>query len=200
MLLAFISLGFAVLNSGFKEYYVYPDDGMDQVKVMWKTRNTGNVKRFELERSRNNKEYSTWKKLLVSGPLKDDQKFIEVDFSPMEGWSYYRLKEISKDGEEFLSHVVPVFLGIEKLERGERIVPGSIIDNDRHRMRLTDYDNKVAILVLRDKNGDEYLYDKKIRATNEGLFIEPPHALPKGEYVITASSINELNGLSIKVK
>lgn len=200
MLLSIILLGFTAVDSGFTEYYVYPDDGMDQVKVMWKTRPTDKVKRFELERSRNNKDYTPWKKLLVTGALKKDQKFIEVDFSPMEGWSYYRLKEISTDGEEFLSHVVPVFLGIEKLERGERIVPGSIIDNDRQRMRLTDYDNKIAILVLRDKNGDEYLYDKKIRATTEGLFIEPPHSLPKGEYVITASSINELNGLSIKVK
>lgn len=173
---------------------------MDQVKVIWKTKYSNNVKFFALERSRNNKDYSVWKKITVDGELKQDQKFIEVDFSPMEGWSYYRLKEISNNGDEFLSHVVPVFLGIEKLERGERIVPGSILDNNRNRMRLTDYDNKVAILVLRDKNGDEYLYDKKIRADYSGLFIEQPHTLPVGEYVITASSINELNGLSIKVK
>lgn len=192
--------GFALLQSGFQEYYVYPDDGMDQVKVIWKTKSSNNVKFFALERSRNNKDYSVWKKISVDGELQQDQKFIEVDFSPLEGWSYYRLKEVSNNGEEFLSHVVPVFLGIEKLERGERIVPGSILDNNRNRMRLTDYDNKVAILVLRDKNGDEYLYDKKIRADYSGLFIEQPHTLPVGEYVITASSINELNGLSIQVK
>ncbi|MEX2597345.1 MAG: hypothetical protein WEC59_10495 [Salibacteraceae bacterium] len=200
LMVVFMFAGFGIVESTFKEYYVYPDDSINQVKITWTTNSGDNVKRYELEKSRDNRTYVAWKKLLVSGPLKDGQKFLEVDFDPYQGWSYYRLRELLADGNSNFSHVVPVFLGIEKLQKGERIVPKSIVDDSKQRVSLFDYDKKMAILVLRDKNGDEYLYDKVIRSNEKGLYIENTDALPPGEYVITASSINELTGLAILVK
>jgi len=111
-------------------------------------------------------------------------KLFEIDFEPFDGWSYYRIREVTASGEENTTPFVPVFIGLELLQKAVSITPPSLFRDTRQKASLSQVDGKSFILVLQEQNGNEFLYDKPVRATTEGLYIQPGSGLPAGPYNI----------------
>lgn len=174
---------------------MYPDDTNGQVKVVWRPIKANATDFYELERSTDNKQYKVWKRTQATAA----SEYIEVDFEPLNGWSYYRIKETLKNGKEFHTACMPVFIGMSKLRKGVQIKPVSLLSEERKPLDLTQFNGKVYVIVLRDQNGVEHFYDKAIRANKDGLFIPANGVLKPGNYVITAASADDLVGLDMKV-
>lgn len=183
----------------FERFNVYPDDVNDQVKVSWAPKAGSKIKTYFLEKSSDNEQFVVWKK--TSG-LKEggvSSGLLEVDFEPYSGWSYYRIRELTQAGATNLTPAIPVFIGIERLRKGMRIRPESLVKDTRQKVSLSNYDGKSFILVLRYDKGDEFLYDKPIKANEIGLYVEPGSGLPAGRYTIAASSLESLIGMMILI-
>ena len=185
--------------SNFEEFYVMPDDENDQVKVTWAPKEGVAIKQYHLEKSSDNEHFTVWKKTkgLKEGSV--TSKHLEVDFEPFSGWSYYRIREVTASGETNYTPAIPVFIGLENLQKGVKIQAKTWVRDTRQKVSLSEFDGKSFILVLRDQNGDEFLYDKPIRANEVGLYVEPGSGIPKGPYLITASSLEKLIGMKILV-
>jgi hypothetical protein len=204
--LAYIALGclFLMLTSfninmeNFTEFHVYPDDVNDQLKVTWTPKQGAIAKMYYLEKSRDNDHFEVWKKS-KGEQINAQQRCFEIDFEPSGGWSYYRIRETTQSGQTNTTPAIPVFLGLEILQKAVRIMPETLVKDRRQKVSLSNFDGKSFILVLQDENGDEYLYDRPIRATEAGFYIEPGSGLPKGQYKIKASSLEKLIGMTILV-
>lgn len=192
-------MSFSVTMENFQEFFVLPDDAHDQVKVTWTPKEKVAVKNYYLEKSIDNVKFEVWKKTNGIASVESIRKLFEIDFEPAPGWSYYRIREELKDGK--VNHIpsIPVFIGIERLKKAMRIAPQSLVKDKRQKVSLSDYDGKIFILVLRDRDGYEYLYDKPIRVNSAGLYIEYGTGMPSGPYTIAASSLELLIGLTIFV-
>ncbi len=64
--------------------------------LTWKTANEQNVERFDVERSLDNKIFTTLSR--ISAKNGNEQIYQTVDEKPIAGVSYYRLKMLDKDG------------------------------------------------------------------------------------------------------
>src|SRR5687768_8869054 len=65
-----------------------------QVLLSWTTTASA-IEVYELERSRNGLEYATISRI---EPGSVNTEFMETDFTPLEGMSYYRIKVIDAQG------------------------------------------------------------------------------------------------------
>ncbi len=192
-------MAFNFSMENFQEFFVLPDDAHDQVKVTWMPKENVNVKFYYLEKSIDNVKFDVWKKSKGLDANASSQKLFEVDFEPAPGWSYYRIREELRNGKVNHTPAIPVFIGIERLKKATRITPQSLVKDKRQKVSLSNYDGKSFVLVLRDRDGYEYLYDKPIRVNSAGLYIEYGTGMPSGPYTITASSLELLIGLTIFV-
>ncbi len=114
-----------------QEYFVYPDDENDQVKIHWMPATDSEVKLYHLEKSHDNKVFDIWKE--IEAP-ETQFEMLEVDFDPYSGWSYYRMSQILNSDDTLHTPTIPVFLGLENLAKGEIMVPDEFLSekNDDH--------------------------------------------------------------------
>ncbi len=60
------------------------------------------------------------------------RKLFELDFEPLKGWSYYRIREELNNGKTNYTPSIPVFIGIEQLKKAMRIAPKSLVKDKRY--------------------------------------------------------------------
>ncbi|MDQ2753521.1 MAG: T9SS type A sorting domain-containing protein, partial [Bacteroidota bacterium] len=79
------------------------------VNVVWKTTNEVNTDHFTVERSSDTRNFAGLQTVGAKGNGSTSvESYAVTDFQPLTGTSYYRLKEVSKDGSVTYSNVVPV--------------------------------------------------------------------------------------------
>ena len=82
---------------------------------------------FIVLRSTDNKSFEMIDKVPAVGRKPDSQYYSINDNKPVAGTSYYRLKEVDKDGNFYLSTIVSVkFDGPTRSLKCTRILPGSL--------------------------------------------------------------------------
>src|ERR1044072_4214659 len=128
-----------------------------QVLLSWNPE-TANVKAYEVEKSKNGTDYVPFGKMQGSTVVTE---FIETDFMPYEGLSFYRLKMTNENGTITYSNVVPVKYDLN----GNPVSPVQ--------STATNSDNakeKSVLVVVRSAAGDEYY--SKVNVTSAGDPVE----------------------------
>ncbi len=77
----------------------------------WITANEVNCDYFDVERSPNGTAYNFVISQKGFGNSNAEQQYQTYDDKPLQGWNYYRLKQVDMDGRFRYSNVVPVFFG-----------------------------------------------------------------------------------------
>ena len=96
-----------------------------QVAIRWETASELNNKQFEVERSRDSRTFETIITRAGRGTTNATTVYNEVDRKPLNGLSYYRLKQVDLDGKTSYSTIVPVSF----LKAGEAIMyPNPVTD------------------------------------------------------------------------
>ncbi|GAB4380710.1 MAG: hypothetical protein Kow0075_12170 [Salibacteraceae bacterium] len=181
------------LGDEMVSFTAYAND--KHVRIQWTARAREQISLYLLERSSDGKSYEVFKQVPneSSGPASAD--FIETDFKPYPGWSYYRIRVVDNQGHESYTHSVPVFYGIHKLKSGTVMVPPRPGSTDKGtKIDLNRFNGQYAVFVLRDQNGQEFYFEAEIRVENNQLLLPTGQGMEPGQYVITACSKDPLVG------
>ncbi|NVO30315.1 T9SS type A sorting domain-containing protein [Hymenobacter lapidiphilus] len=96
-----------------------------QVAIRWETASELNNKQFIVERSRDSRTFETVLTRAGQGTTNATTVYNEVDSQPLNGLSYYRLKQVDLDGKTSYSSIVPVSF----LKAGEVVMyPNPVTD------------------------------------------------------------------------
>ncbi|MCB0402643.1 MAG: hypothetical protein KDD41_11205 [Flavobacteriales bacterium] len=132
-----------------------------------------------------------------------DMEYFYVDFMPLENLSYYRIVQVTETGDESLSNTIPVnYVLTEYNTAGVSLFP---ISTDGEAFKISNihweevFDHEI-LLVLRDKKGEEFYSKAVINIENEKIIAVPiEKQIPSGEYLITASSENQIYSQNITI-
>jgi len=174
----------------------------NKVNIQWTASERGKIQGFSLERSQDGKTFEAFKTISDEGKSPDKAEFLESDFEPLLGWSYYRIKLIRNSGKEFVTHSVPLFYGADRMKKGKLMVPDEISDeNDKpSSANAADYNGKRLVFILRNPGGEEFYFEETITYEDNQFFLPTTAVVPVGEYMITACTKTDLLGLNLTLR
>lgn len=170
----------------------------DKVDLKWITTNEINNDFFTIERSSDAKN---WEEIIItkgSGNSNSTIEYFETDFSPLEGVSYYRLKQTDFDGNFEFFNIIPV--KSKKKDLVTNIFPNPIVRGEELKILAENYNNNILI-VIRDIKGQEY-YSKAniVMEGNDFIAIPIANDIPAGIYLVTATSENQIYNQKLIIK
>lgn len=171
----------------------------DRVDFYWVTASEVNSSHFVVERSKNGEVWDEVVQVDAAGNSTSEIEYYDFDSEPLYGKSYYRLVQYDHNGDYEVFNVVPV----ENLEGG--LVAFDIFPNpttaDNINLSFKGFEGKEVLVVLRDISGKEYYSKVEIVDTeNEIHAYSADLTIPKGIYLITASSEDELYSQKIIIE
>ncbi len=175
----------------------------DQVDIEWVTSTEINNDFFTIERSKDGKK---WKKIAIvvgAGNSNQTRNYFEVDYEPIKGVSYYRLKQTDFDGKYERFNIVPVRY-VQDVVSDNGVIslfPSPVRHGETVNVEFTNIFEEELLVVMRDIKGREF-YSKMIMNVEDGKLIGVPieSTIPPGVYLITASSENQLYSQRFVVK
>ena len=180
--------------SQLEDFTVYGK--LDHIKVTWLTHARDKIIGFELQKSKDGKNFKTFSKIEDVGADPNAIEYFEVDNNPFQGWSYYRILQLIEKGNTAFSGVAPVFFGLDRIKRGEYIAATKPLDQVNS-VNLEDFHDEQVLLVLRDAEGTEYYVNQRIQIKGGRLSVMAGQEIPQGIYVVTAASVDKLVGLEV---
>ncbi len=158
-----------------------------QVLLSWNPEQPG-VQLYELEKSKNGSEFTAFGKVQGADA---NMEFIETDFMPYEGLSWYRLKLTDANGNISYSNVVPV-----KYDGG-----GNPISPVPSQANTNGFRDKSVLIIVRSAGGDEFYSKVEVDAAGDPIQCNNPDPLlSRGIYTIVGCSEQELYAKQIVVK
>lgn len=171
------SLNFGALYDGKK------------VVVSWK--NAAGERSFDyftIERSKDGVNFMSAVMIKGAGKLSGLVDYMDVDYNPFSGISYYRLKRTDYSGESSFSEAIPVNFQFTKdgnIEPFTNKLPDA--------SELKDLENKSVLVLLKDPAGQEFISKIRVSIDNEHLYVvDSKGSLNPGTYRVIASSCNRL--------
>ncbi|PCJ28833.1 MAG: hypothetical protein COA97_00405 [Flavobacteriales bacterium] len=166
----------------------------DKVDIKWVTSSEINNDFFTIERS---VDAENWEEVITSNGAGNSSQIIEyfeVDYEPIVGVSYYRLKQSDFDGEYKYFNIVPVKYEPNTLGDGIiNLFPNPVTLGETLYIDFTNILEKEMLVVLRDIRGREF-YSKMVINIEGGKLVGVPIDVKilAGVYLITASSENQI--------
>jgi hypothetical protein len=167
--------------------------GVSKVDLKWESIAEKNVVSYTIERSKDGELWAEIITVNAVGASNSKENFLESDYNPIQGVSYYRLKKTLADGLHAYSNIV-VVKNQNSLEPG--VSPISLDEKDFSGLCCDE-----ILIVLKDQKGNEFF--SKIYVIDQptnlvGLDLED-HLQP-GSYTVTASSNEGLVSLPLVIK
>ncbi len=173
------------------------------VQLQWDVTSNNNASKFIIEKSADKSTWIEVSTVFGAAHKKQDLNYLFVDFMPLENLSYYRIIQVEESGQESVSNVVPVnYVLTEYNTAGVSLFPIALDDNEFKITNIAweEVFEKEILLVLRDKKGDEFFSKAVINIEEEKLIAVPVEAeIPSGEYLITATSENQIYSQNITI-
>lgn len=171
----------------------------DQVDLYWVTASESNSSYFVVERSKDGTIWDEVVRVEAAGNSNSEIEYYDYDVEPLYGRSFYRLVEYDNNGDHQTFNIVPV----ENLEGG--LVAFDIFPNpttqDNINLSFKGFEGKEFLVVLRDISGKEYYSKVEIVNTDDEIIAYSPDVnIPRGVYLVTASSQNELYSQKIIIR
>ena len=172
---------------------------MDMIELRWITSTEINNDFFTIEKSKNLKNWEVVSIVNGAGNSNINIEYFELDYSPYEGISYYRLKQTDYDGNFEYFNIVPVKVDLSK--NGEmNLFPNPISRGSNLSIVLPKSDEGVLI-VIRGVKGQEFYSKVNLSLENNQLVAVPICSeIPAGLYLVTASSENQIYSQKLLIK
>lgn len=145
----------------------------DVVELTWETSSEINNEYFTIERSTNASDWEEIHQQPGAGNSSDIRYYQAIDYYPLKGTSYYRLKQTDFDGESSYSHIVPVQYNVQ----GFIIYPNPT--NNLVTVQLTTLPSN-GVINIKDVLG-KTLLQQKVTSINIEINV---NRLPKGIYYV----------------
>lgn len=149
------------------------------VGVNWQTANEVNTDYFVVEKSANKSSFTALQKVAAKGSSSLTQTYSISDLQPLQGTSYYRLKQVDKDGKTVYSAVVPVVVtGNDVIVISPNPVQGTI-----HVVMQSAANNTLTLQVV-DMKGSVLAAQTRAVSIGRNEISIPAASLAKGVYVL----------------
>jgi hypothetical protein len=159
-----------------------------QVLISWNPEQK-NIVSYHVEKSKNGFDFVAFSE--VQG-TNQQLEFIETDFTPFTGLSYYRITATSAEGIVLYSNVVPVKFSTDGSAASP--VPANATGS---RNLLKD---RSVLVVVRNKSGDEFYSKVDVENSSDPVqCTDPEPVLEKGTYTIVGCSEQDLYSKQIIV-
>ena len=174
----------------------------DRVDIKWITATEINNDYFTVERSVDAK---TWEEVIVTagaGNSNQILEYFEADYEPIEGISYYRLKQTDFNGAYEYFNIVPVKYVVDNSGNGTiSLYPSPASAGETVKIEFKNIFEAELLVVLRDIQGKEF-YSKVVINIEDGKLIGVPieRHIPSGVYLITATSENQMYSQKLIIK
>jgi hypothetical protein len=122
-----------------------------EVKLNWLTASEKNSSHFTIERSGNGTEFTAIGQVKSSGNSRSESKYAYTDSKPLEGVSYYRLRQTDLNGQSVISGVISVTASVRARVTGISPVPFK----DRVKLTFDSYSSGSIELSIHDAIGQE---------------------------------------------
>lgn len=163
----------------------------NQVDIQWVTGYERNSDYYVIERSTNGRDFVEVMRTEGAGKSNMEIRYFDIDNEPIEGVSYYRLKQTTTNGQFVYSGIVPVDYSANG-EPGMGIFSNSV-SNEAARVHMESLIEQEVLVVLRDEKGDEAYGKVKITKVGSTVTaVDVDGNLAKGIYLVTASDENVL--------
>ena len=129
-------------------------------------------------------------------------EYFDEDYEPIEGISYYRLKQTDFDEDFEYFNIVPIRYKRNNTGKGViSLFPNPINPWETVQLEFENKFESELLVVLRDVKGREF-YSKVIVNVEDGMLIGVPieRSIPEGVYLVTASSENQMYSQKLIVK
>lgn len=178
------------------------DISKESVQIKWEGAPSNQTKQFVIERSTDNLSWEQISIVYCSNISDQTIEYFHTDFTPIENVSYYRVIDKTINNDEFISNIVPVnYLKKEGDTAGMNLNPDFSEGQKIINIAFEEIFEKEILIVLRDKNGKEY-YSKVIFNIEEEKLVAVPieKEIPEGDYLITATSENQIYSQNIVIR
>lgn len=171
------------------------------IQLTWITASEINNDYFTIEKSVDAKTWETLHTVNGAGNSSQMIEYSETDFNPIDGTSYYRLKQTDFDGRFEYFNIVPVKYSPSGEEDELSIFPNPINSGGTISINHNFNATEEILVVLRDLQGKEF-YSKVHINTNKNELIGFPidYEIPKGIYFIVATSENKIHSKKLIIK
>lgn len=175
----------------------------NKIDIKWVTKAEYINSYFIVERSVDGKNYEEVLKVPGNGKGNFYMEYFDADYTPSEGISYYRLKQITEGSEEIIHSniLVNYYKPISGVAPEIAVSQSPNVEEQDFNLLLKGFEGKEVLVVLRDKKGNEYFSKVFLSSTQHYLAaLDPERALPSGEYLVTASANNKIYSKKLKVR
>jgi hypothetical protein len=174
-----------------------------KIDIKWVTKAEYINSYFVVERSKDGKTFEEVLKVPGNGKGNFYMEYFDADYTPAEGVSYYRLKQVTESSEEIIHSniVVNYFKPIPVAAPEIAITQSPDTEEQDFNLLLKGFEGKEVLVVLRDKAGNEYFSKVFLSHTQHYLAaLDPDNTLPPGDYLVTASTNNKIYSKKLKVR
>ncbi len=165
-----------------------------KVELSWSSNSELNNSFYTVEKSKDGISFESVANIKGFGNNSSLISYFDVDFTPFEGISYYRLKQTSGTGVVLSSRLVSI---------NNIFSTGNLSMNstDGQSGNLLGSENKEILVVLRNEKGAES-YSKVVFDQEKNLILSTDNEskLDIGTYIVVASSDNKLYSQKLVVK
>ncbi len=161
------------------------------VNVAWKTTNEINTDHFVVERSNDARTFSDLQTVTAKGNGSANvESYATIDLQPLTGTSYYRLREVSKDGSVTYSNVVSVTI----LANGTLVIsPNPVYSNIR--ILLQSVHSANITLQVSDMSGKTLTTQSTQVSEGMNTITIPASSLSKGMYILKVIENNNVQNV-----
>lgn len=172
------------------------------VQLKWETTPFSTASEYVIEKSTDKTTWEAVASVFGAKHKNHNMEFVHIDFKPFKNLSYYRLVQKDEEGKELYSNVVPVKYYTSEYNTGGINLYPVISEGDAViNIAFEDIFEKEVLIVVRDKNGEEF-YSKVIINIEEEILVAVPieREVPSGDYLITATSENQIYSQNIVIR
>ncbi len=161
------------------------------VNVAWKTTNEINTDHFVVERSTDARTFSDLQTVTAKGNGSTNvESYATVDLQPLQGTSYYRLKEVDKEGKITYSNVVSVTM----LANGTLVISPNPVHDNVHVLLQSTLSGK-ATFIVSDITGKIVAKQKNQIVVGTNTVQISSASLSKGMYVLKVIQNNAVQSV-----
>jgi hypothetical protein len=159
----------------------------NHVLISWNPEHT-NIVSYHVERSKNGTDFTAFSEVQGTNVLPE---FLETDFTPLAGLSYYRITATSAEGTTLYSNIVPVKFSAEG--NAASPLPANATGQNVPK-------EKSVLIIVRNKDGNEFYSKVEVENAGDPLQCKDPEPfLEQGTYTIVGCSEQELYSKQIIV-
>ena len=145
------------------------------VKLSWKTSSETNSNFFEIQHSRNGKEWQPLGRVTSAGESKEQMSYDFTDANPVAGNNYYRLKMVDRDGTFAFSQIRQVSW------EGTDLVVFPNPATDRLEIEVKDWSDVAKVRVL--NAGGAVVKETSGKTSSSGKYL-PLTGFKPGNYIL----------------